>query len=201
MNLPNKLTLLRIAMIPLFVVVFYIPALTKKIVMINFEISLANLLGLIVFIIAAYTDRLDGKIARKHNLITTFGKFMDPLADKLLVTSALLIAVELRLLPAFIPILIISREFMVTGIRLLAVSEGKVIAASPLGKAKTVVQIVLIIVLFVFDLKAENYYSLFTAYDWKHLVVDSLMSLATLLTVISGYDYLKKNTQIIFASK
>lgn len=201
MNVPNKLTLLRIAMIPLFVVIFYIPALTEKVTIINVEVTLANMLGLIVFIIAAYTDRLDGKIARKYNLVTTFGKFMDPLADKLLVTSALLIAIELRLLPAFIPIIILSREFMVTGIRLLAVSEGKVIAASPLGKAKTVAQIVLIIALFVFDLKADNYYSLFTTFDWEHLVVDSLITVATLLTVISGYDYLKKNKQIVFVSK
>ncbi|QVK16819.1 CDP-diacylglycerol--glycerol-3-phosphate 3-phosphatidyltransferase [Mycoplasmatota bacterium] len=203
MNLPNKLTLFRIFMIPLFVIVFYIPVLNQTISVLNHEITLANIIGIIIFAIAAYTDRLDGQIARKENLVTTFGKFMDPLADKLLVTAALLIAIELRLMPAFIPILIISREFMVTGIRLLAISEGKVIAASPLGKLKTVSQIVLIIALFLFDLKPDgiHQYMMFTQYGVLNIIIDILMTIATLLTLISGYDYLQKNKKIIFLTK
>ncbi len=204
MNLPNKLTLLRIIMIPLFVVLFYIPALNdNNLTIFNTNIALSNLLGVVIFALAAYTDHLDGKIARKYNLITTFGKFMDPLADKLLVTAALLMAVELRLMPAFIPIIIISREFMVTGIRLLAITDGLVIAASSLGKLKTVSQIVLIIVLFLFNLHPEGNatYMMFTHFSVENIIVDVLMMIATLFTVVSGYDYLMKNKQIIFQSK
>lgn len=200
MNLPNKLTLFRIVLIPLFVIVFYLPIKTT-ISVLDLSIPLVNLIGTGIFAIAAYTDHLDGKIARKYNLVTTFGKFMDPLADKLLVTSALLLAIELRLMPAFVPILIISREFMVTGIRLLAVTDGKVIAASYLGKAKTTTQIILIIVMFLFNLQAENTYMFFTHFDVYHLIVDILMVLATILTIVSGLDYLLKNKHIVFQTK
>ncbi len=201
MNLPNKLTLFRIGMIPLFVIVFYIPILNQRVSILNYNITLANIIGVAIFAIAAYTDRLDGKIARNHQLITTFGKFMDPLADKLLVASALLMAIELHLVPAFIPILIISREFMVTGIRLLAISEGKVIAASPLGKLKTVFQIILIIAIFLFDLRNDGTYMLFTDFNILNIIVDCLIIITTLLTILSGYDYLKKNKDIVFLSK
>lgn len=198
MNLPNKLTLLRIMMIPVFVIIFYIPVLQEETFsFIGLETTLANLIGLIVFAVAAFTDFLDGNIARKYNLVTTFGKFMDPLADKLLVTSALLISIELGLLPAFVAIIIISREFMVTGIRTLAISEGKVIAASPLGKAKTVSQMVLIIVLLLANIKPFD----FASYAIMNGVVDGLIVLATLLTLISGIDYFVKNKNIILASK
>jgi len=190
-------------MIPLFVVVFYIPLFDQGVTIFGYEIALENIIAIIIFAIAAYTDRLDGQIARKYNLVTTFGKFMDPLADKLLVAAALLMAVELRLMPAFIPIIIISREFMVTGIRLLAISEGKVIAASSLGKLKTVSQIVLIIALFIFDLRpdATQQYMMFMKFDMMNIFIDVLMTIATLLTVISGYDYLMKNKAIVFSSK
>ncbi len=201
LNLPNKLTLIRIIMIPLFVVVFYIPYFDEHITILEHKIALENIIAVVIFALAAYTDRLDGHIARKNNLVTTFGKFMDPLADKLLVTAAFLMAIELELMPAFIPILIISREFMVTGIRLLAISEGKVIAASPLGKSKTVSQIVLIIVMFVFDLRGTDNYIMFTDFGILNIIVDVLMLVATLLTVISGYDYLKKNKDIVFLTK
>lgn len=203
LNLPNKLTLFRIAMIPLFVIVFYIPFLNQTVSILHHDVALANIIGILIFAIAAYTDRLDGQIARKNNLVTTFGKFMDPLADKLLVAAALLMAIELRLMPAFIPILIISREFMVTGIRLLAISEGKVIAASPLGKLKTVSQIVLIITVFLFDLRPDSFhqYMMFTQFDILNIIIDVLMTVATLLTLVSGYDYLMKNKKIVFLTK
>jgi CDP-diacylglycerol---glycerol-3-phosphate 3-phosphatidyltransferase len=202
MNLPNKLTLLRIAMIPLFVVIFYIPVLKETSFSVGtLEFSLDYLLGFVVFAIAAYTDRLDGKIARRDNLITTFGKFMDPLADKLLVTSALLLGIELGLIPAFVAILIISREFMVTGIRLLAVGEGKVIAASNLGKAKTVSQMVMIIVLLLLPVERSMMFTYPDGFLVQAILADALISLATILTVVSGVDYLLKNKSIIFESK
>ncbi|HEY8364635.1 MAG TPA: CDP-diacylglycerol--glycerol-3-phosphate 3-phosphatidyltransferase [Haloplasmataceae bacterium] len=201
MNVPNKLTLLRIILIPLFVGVFYIPFLNQPLDIFGHSINLGNILAVVIFSIAAYTDHLDGKIARKNNLVTTFGKFMDPLADKLLVTAAFLLAIEFRLMPAYIPIIIISREFMVTGIRLLAISEGKVIAASPLGKLKTVSQIVLVIALFLCDLRAEKFYVLFSHFDVLHIIVDILMVLSTIFTLISGFDYLLKNKHIIFSTK
>jgi len=200
LNLPNKLTLFRIILIPIFVIVYYLPIKTTFSVL-DLSIPLTNIIGTAIFAVAAYTDHLDGKIARKYNLITTFGKFMDPLADKLLVTSALLLAIELRLMPAFVPILIISREFMVTGIRLLAVTDGKVIAASYLGKAKTTTQIILIIVMFLFNLQAETTYMFFTQFDVYHLIVEILMVLATILTIVSGLDYLLKNKHIVFQTK
>lgn len=201
MNLPNKLTLLRILMIPIFVVIFYLPFLQIDIRFLSLDITLANIIAVIVFALAAFTDFLDGNIARKYKLVSTFGKFMDPLADKLLVASALLILIEINLLPAFVAILIISREFMVTGIRTLAISEGKVIAASPLGKAKTVSQIVMIISLLIFDLRVEQSYMVFTSFNIFNVIGDILIIIATLLTLISGYDYLVKNKDIIFASK
>jgi len=201
MNLPNKLTLFRIILIPLFVLVFYLPFLKQNITIINFELGLENIIAIIIFSIAAYTDRLDGKIARNNNIVTTFGKFMDPLADKLLVSAAFLVAVELHLMPAFLVIIIISREFMVTGIRLLAISEGKVIAASSLGKLKTVSQIILVIVLFLFDLKSEGNYMIFVEFDIFHLIIDTLMILVTGFTIISGFDYLKKNKELILYTK
>jgi CDP-diacylglycerol--glycerol-3-phosphate 3-phosphatidyltransferase len=183
--------MLRILMIPLFVVLCYLP------------IPNANIYAVVVFAVASFTDFLDGNIARKYNLVTTFGKFMDPLADKLLVTAALLMAIEGigsgdALLPAFVPIIILSREFMVTGIRTLAVGEGKIIAASPLGKAKTISQMILIIVLFIVN---KGYSELFVELSLVNVVVIVLIALATLLTIISGADYFFKNKHIIFSSK
>lgn len=201
MNLPNKLTIFRVLLIPLFVIVFYLPFLNQEIKIFDYEFNLMNIIAVVIFSIAAYTDRLDGKIARKRNLITTFGKFMDPLADKLLVAAAFLIAIDLHLMPAYLVIIIISREFIVTGIRLLAITEGKVLAASSLGKIKTVFQIILVIVLFLFNYRSTASYVLFTNTDFLHLVVDILMIITTLFTLISGYDYVKKNKDLILQSK
>lgn len=137
MNLPNKLTVLRVLMIPFFVVFMLmdiVPGMDKWI-------------ALAIFVIASLTDLLDGKIARKYNLVTNFGKFMDPLADKLLVSSAMICLVEMGRLPAWIVIIIISREFIISGFRLVASDSGIVIAASYWGKFKTVFQMAMIIVL------------------------------------------------------
>lgn len=175
MNLPNKLTVLRVLMIPFFVLftledVF--PGYSKYI-------------AVAVFIIASLTDFLDGKIARKYNLVTNFGKFMDPLADKLLVCAALICLVSLKMLDAWIVIVIISREFIISGFRLVASDNGVVIAASYWGKFKTTFQMLMIIVLLldlggVFDLIGQ-------VLTWAALV----------LTVVSLVDYLIKNKRVI----
>lgn len=200
MNLPNKLTLLRIAMIPLIIIVSLITSLYENYVF--WDITLGNFIILILFCLASFTDFLDGHIARKYNLITNFGKFMDPLADKLLVLSALIILLEQGKFTAFgvglgfVITLILAREFMVTGIRLLAVSNNVVIAASKLGKLKTISQMFMIIILLLnsnpFAKIASN------ASDITSLVV---ISIAGILTLVSGIDYFAKNKNIILSSK
>lgn len=183
MNLPNKLTMLRIILIPIMVVVYYMNSLDVEAFM---GISVKYLIIVGVFIIASLTDFLDGYLARKLNLVTTFGKFIDPLADKLLVMAALLLLADAGLVWSWLVIVILAREFIVSGIRLVAVSEGKVIAASNLGKYKTASTMVAIILLFISPL-----------YIFGHW----LMIVSLVLTVVSGYDYLVKNLSIILQSK
>ena len=139
MNLPNKLTILRMIMIPVFLVVLYIPGLGMA----------GNIAAAAIFILASITDFLDGKIARKYNLVTNFGKFMDPLADKLLVCSALIALVDFDKVAAWIVIIIIAREFIISGFRLIAADNGVVIAASYWGKFKTTFQMIMIILLIL----------------------------------------------------
>jgi len=172
MNTPNKLTLIRILMVPLFIWCLYM----------NF-----NLAAIVVFVVAAFTDYLDGYLARKHGLVTTFGKLMDPLADKILTISALVCFLELdvRFLTSWMVVIIIARELIVTGIRLIALDENKVIAASWWGKSKTVSQMVAIIALMLdrivkLDIGAV---SLTGIAVWVMVI----------LTVYSGFDYIKKN--------
>ena len=168
MNTPNKLTVLRIFLVPVFIALFYIYRETY--------------ISGIVFAIAALTDTLDGYLARKYNQITVFGKFMDPLADKLLVSSALICMIEMGMLPAWIVIIIISREFIITGFRLIAAEGGLVIAASWWGKIKTVTQMIMIILLLL---------------GVQGIIATILIFLATLFTVISGVDYIVKNISIL----
>lgn len=191
MNLPNKLTLLRIMMIPLIIIIplIKVEALQKEVLE---GVSVSSLIVLIVFSIASFTDFLDGHIARKYNLVTDFGKFMDPLADKLLVFAAFILLIEMGSIPGWIVTVIIAREFMVTGIRLLAASNNLVIAASPLGKLKTISQMLTIIVLLL-----NNYP--FSLIDLP--VGKVLMYIAAALTVISGIDYFVKNKDIILKTK
>lgn len=170
MNLPNKLTVLRVLMIPFFVVFMLldiVPGMDKWI-------------ALAIFAIASLTDLLDGKIARKYNLVTNFGKFMDPLADKLLVSSAMICLVEMGRLPAWIVIIIISREFIISGFRLVASDSGIVIAASYWGKFKTVFQMVMIIVM-IMDLGPSFV-----------MLENILIYVALILTVVSLIDYIAK---------
>ena len=175
MNLPNKLTVLRMIMIPFFVV-FMLTDLGG---------TYGKYIALAIFVIASLTDLLDAKIARKRNLVTNFGKFMDPLADKLLVCSALICLVEMDRLAAWMVIVIISREFIISGFRLIASDNGVVIAASYWGKFKTTFQMVMIILL-ILDL-GEGFQVLETAVIWIALV----------LTVVSLIDYLVKNKGIL----
>ena len=149
MNLPNKLTIFRIILVPIMVIIPLI-GITGKFLGIPLEYLFIDF----IFIIASITDKLDGYLARKNNQITTFGKFLDPLADKILVLAAMVMLVEMAKLPAWIPIIVLAREFMVSGYRLVAVEKGgKVIAASKWGKIKTVTQVIAIILAFL-DLNA-----------------------------------------------
>ncbi|SEF46279.1 CDP-diacylglycerol--glycerol-3-phosphate 3-phosphatidyltransferase [Caloramator fervidus] len=168
MNLANRLTILRIILVPVFL--FFIAI----------KIKYGNFLAAFIFIVAAITDTLDGYIARKRKEITKFGKFMDPLADKLIVTAALISLVELNKIASWSVMIIIAREFAVTGLRALAASEGKIIAASKWGKAKTVIQIIAIIAALI-ELPYSNI----------------LMWVAILVTIISGVDYFTKNLDVL----
>ncbi len=193
MNLANKLTLLRIVLIPFFIVCFYIPSLIVNTVSINnYLIPYANLLGLIIFLLAAITDFIDGYVARKYNMITDFGKFMDPLADKLLVTAALLVLLENGLISGWVVFIILAREFIVTGFRTIAASKGVVIAAGWLGKIKTVVQFIMISTLLLLNYPFE-------IFNWP---VDRIfIALAVVLTVASGIEYIYKNLHIFDEAK
>ena len=180
MNLANKLTILRIFLVPVFMIVLLM------------DIPNGDYIATGVFAIAALTDMLDGHIARSRNQITTFGKFMDPLADKLLVSSALIMLIEMGRLSAWIVIVIIAREFAITGLRILAASEGITIAASWWGKFKTISQIVAIIVLLL-----NNYpFSL-----WNFPLDKISVYLALVFTVVSGADYLIKNKQVFLTGE
>ena len=178
MNLPNKLTMLRVILIPFFVVfmLFSITGFDKWI-------------ALAIFAIASLTDLADGKIARKYNLVTNFGKFMDPLADKLLVCSAMIALIELGSIPAWIVIVIIAREFVISGFRLIASDNGVVIAASYWGKFKTVFQMTMVILMIIELALAE----LGLVLGWLHILTVIIMWIALVLTVVSLADYLKKN--------
>ena len=193
MNLANKLTLLRIILIPFFIVCFYIPSLIVNTVAVNnYLIPYANLLGLIIFLLAAITDFIDGYVARKYNMITDFGKFMDPLADKLLVTAALLVLLENGLISGWVVFVILAREFIVTGFRTIAASKGVVIAAGWLGKTKTVVQFMMISTLLLLNYPFE-------IFNWP---VDRIfIALAVVLTVASGVEYIYKNLHIFDEAK
>ena len=184
MNLPNKLTVFRVILIVPFVVLL----------LGGYEGWMGDLsaytdyIALAIFIIASLTDMLDGKIARKYNLITNFGKFMDPLADKLLVCSAMICLTAMERIPAWIVIIIISREFVISGFRLIASDNGVVIAASWWGKFKTTFQMVMVI-LMIANIEALS------------IVTDIVMWISLILTVVSLVDYLMKNKEVMKGTK
>lgn len=180
MNLPNKLTLLRICLIPVFVILMLS------------QVSNFFLISCIIFIIASITDFLYGKIARKYNLVTDFGKFMDPLADKLLVLSALICMIEYDLVAGWMVIIIVARELTVSILRAIAADNGKVIAASGGGKIKTTSQMIAIILLLI----GANYSNSQIVF-----VGTIAMYIATIFTLYSGIDYLYKNRELFMNSK
>lgn len=189
MNLANKLTLIRIFLVPIFLVFIAVKGIPY-----GKEIATA------IFILAALTDKLDGYIARSRNQITKFGKFMDPLADKLLVTAALVSLVELQVIPTWVAMIIIAREFAVTGLRAVAAAEGIVIAASAWGKAKTVTQIVAIVLALISINKSSLDASstlMIIPYSYIVILTKVAMAAAIIITIISGLDYFIKNKEAI----
>ncbi|CDC05803.1 MAG TPA: CDP-diacylglycerol--glycerol-3-phosphate 3-phosphatidyltransferase [Clostridiaceae bacterium] len=189
MNLPNKLTIFRIILVPIMVIIPFL-GITGTISGIPISWIIIDL----IFILASITDKLDGYLARKNNQITTFGKFLDPLADKILVLAAMTMLVEMTKLPAWIPIIVLTREFMVSGYRLVAVEKGgKVIAASKWGKLKTVTQMIAIILAFV-DLNpfGECFSGTLQGGDLiLNIIVTGMMIIQTIATIFSGLDYMK----------
>lgn len=180
MNLPNKLTLFRVILIPFFVVIL----------MTNCFGAASKWIALAIFVAASLTDLLDGKIARKYNLVTTFGKFADPLADKILVISAMICLVELQRLPSWIVVIIVAREFIISGFRIIAAEKNVVIAASYWGKFKTTFQMVMVIMMLADpDLPGWHIASMTVAY------------IALVLTVVSLVDYIVKNRNVMTDEK
>ena len=173
MNLPNKLTIFRAILIVPFVALL---------------LTGYDWIALAIFVVASLTDLLDGKIARKYGLITNFGKFMDPLADKLLVCSALICLIQLERIPAWIVIIIIAREFIISGFRLIASDNGVVIAANMWGKYKTVFQMVMVILMIA---------NISALHPVLHIVTEVVMWIATALTIISLIDYIYKNRSVM----
>lgn len=178
MNLPNKLSMLRICMIPFFVVLALM------------EAQWAQIGALAVFVAASLTDMLDGRIARRRGLVTNFGKFIDPIADKLLVMSALVVLVEQGRMPGWVCILMLAREFAISGFRLVAADSGRVIAAGRLGKIKTVTQMAAVTALLLLAPVGENPPLLGQA---GVVIANAIMYAAAVMTVVSGADYIVKN--------
>ncbi|MBM6859627.1 CDP-diacylglycerol--glycerol-3-phosphate 3-phosphatidyltransferase [Clostridium saudiense] len=196
MNLANKLTMLRIFLVPIFLIFIAMKG-----------IPYGTIIATLIFIIASLTDQLDGYIARSRNQITTFGKFMDPLADKLLVTSALISLVELGLIPSYAAIIIIAREFAVSGLRTIAASEGKIIAASWWGKIKTVIQIIAIVLLLIkVNIETSPYLASLINNNsvmnkFFEVAPNVFLYLAVIITIISGIDYFIKNKKVFSMTK
>ena len=200
MNTPNKLTVLRILLVPIMVILsfFEIPG---KVLWVPMTMFLMD----IVFVIASITDKLDGYLARKNNQVTDFGKFLDPIADKILVIAAMVILVVMQRLPAWIPIIVIFREFLVSGYRMMAAGKkGKVVAANKWGKLKTVTQMIALIMIFL-----DNY----AYFDFARGAIDNkgfmvfniiqsvIMTLSVIATIFSGYEYLKDGKDILLKDK
>ena len=208
MNLANQLTIFRIILVPIFIVIGYLPIPGMWL-----GIPVTYWIMNVIFIVASITDKLDGYIARSRNQITTFGKFLDPLADKILVLAALVMLVEFGKIPAWIPVIVLAREFLVSGYRLLAVEKGgKVIAASIWGKLKTVTQMIAIILIFLDKFafmdfikattsRQEAFESSFQIYMTQgeivfNVIASVLLLISVIATIFSGYDYLKHGKEV-----
>lgn len=196
MNLPNKLTTVRLCCVPLFVIIYLIPYQMLGISMPTFDVfstqlSLLDIILFVIFVLASFTDYLDGYLARKNNLVTTFGKFIDPIADKLIVNSTLLLLASSQRISIIVPIIMISRDTIVDAIRLVACQKNVVLAASYLGKAKTMTQMIAICILLLNNVVFEAF----------GIPMDQIMiCLATVISVVSGIDYFVKNRQYILES-
>ena len=195
MNLPNKLTIFRIILVPIMIIIPFFN-IQGEFLNLPIELWLVN----IVFVIASITDKLDGTLARKNNQVTTFGKFADPLADKILVLAALVMLVEYTRLPAWIPVVVLAREFIVSGYRLVAVEKGgKVIAASFWGKLKTVTQMIAIIGAFL----DTNAFLAFTTGELTglslgiNIIWSGMMVISVIATIFSGWDYIKDGKDLL----
>ncbi|MNN09704.1 CDP-diacylglycerol--glycerol-3-phosphate 3-phosphatidyltransferase [compost metagenome] len=194
MNLPNRITLARIFMIPIMLIFLLVDLewWSHNLVLGAYSLPVNQLIGAILFIVAASTDGIDGYIARKHNLVTNLGKLLDPLADKLLVAAVLIALVAMGKCDSWIAIVIISREFAVTGLREVALLEGSVIAASKWGKAKTITQIIAISALLL-----NNF-----PFEWLNIpFADIAIWAAAIITIYSGIDYFVKNKSVLNFSK
>lgn len=195
LNLANKLTIFRIILVPIMAIIPYLNLQGDFLGM-----PLMYFLMELIFIVASITDKLDGYIARSRNQVTTFGKFLDPLADKILVLTAMVLLVELGKIPAWIPVIVLAREFLVSGYRLIAVEKGgKVIAASIWGKLKTVTQMIAII-LVMFDKNAfwDCFRGGLTGVDFGiNLVATVLLLISTFATIFSGIDYMKNGKDLL----
>ena len=196
MNLPNQLTIGRLFLTALFVAVMSIPdQLLKSVNLLDYRITIATLF----FLIASLTDFLDGYIARKLNLVTDFGKLMDPLVDKILTSAVFIILSKENMIPAWITITIISREFLVTGLRLLASNQGKVLSADSLGKWKTTSQII-VASYFLTILGSNEPILKYLKFINQPMFGDLLIIICTTITVISGWSYLSKNRELVKTS-
>ena len=193
MNLPNKLTLIRLICVPIFVALYLIPyeALGIHIPVyhiLNTSLSLIDIILFIIFVLASITDFLDGYLARKYNLVTTFGKFVDPIADKLIVNCTILLLASSAKIPMIVPIIMISRDTIVDAIRLIAAQKNVVLAASYLGKLKTVTQMVAIILMLLNNMIFESL---------GIPMASIMMYIATFISLLSGFDYFMKNRHFI----
>src|SRR3954464_2461082 len=190
MNVPNKITIARIFLIPVFLIVMLVPFSWGEISILGTSMPVTHFVGALIFILASATDWVDGHYARKYNLVTNMGKFLDPLADKLLVSAALIVLVELPdvYAPSWIVIVIISREFAVTGLRLLLAGEGEVVAANMLGKIKTWTQIIAISSLLLHNI-------IFEVISFRFDILS--LWVAMIFTIWSGWDYFAKNSHVL----
>ncbi|TCS92585.1 CDP-diacylglycerol--glycerol-3-phosphate 3-phosphatidyltransferase [Hazenella coriacea] len=192
MNLANKITLARIFLVPVVMIFLLVRFEIGYIHVGDTKLTISEIIATTVFVLAAASDGLDGYIARKNKIVTNLGKFLDPLADKLLITAALISLVEMQRLEAWIAIAIISREFAVTGLRLIAAAEGVIISASAMGKLKTIIQIVAII-----SLMLNNFPFSALAFPFA----DIAKWLAVIITIVSGLDYFYKNRKLVSVTR
>jgi CDP-diacylglycerol--glycerol-3-phosphate 3-phosphatidyltransferase len=196
MNLPNKLTLARLVLVPVLIVTYLFPYTYLGIHMPTFDLlsahlSLKDILVFVIFAVASFTDFLDGYIARRDNLVTTFGKFVDPIADKLIVNTALLLLASSGRISILVPIIMIARDTIVDAVRLVAVQNNVVIAASILGKAKTVTQMIGIVLVMLNNI----------VFGYLNIPMDQIMMVvATIISLVSGFEYFIKNKDFIMES-